>query len=159
MPLVFPKMRNMYRQTHFLRRLCLVVLAPALLAACQVEGGVSQSATTAASEVQPVGTSATQAQAVAARKATWTIGLTDQPDLLTPYQASSTEQRRAAPVSELLFPSPVLIDQGSYTTTGVLEQVPTLENGGAEIRKADVYLDASGAITTTATQVITRPIS
>jgi peptide/nickel transport system substrate-binding protein len=38
----------------------------------------------------------------------------------------------------------------------VLDQLPTLENGGAEIRKADVFLDAAGNITTTTTTVITQ---
>ncbi len=65
-------------------------------------------------------------------------------------------QRIAAPLTELMFPSPVLALNYTYTSTGVLDRIPSLENGDAELRKSDVYLDAANNITTTVTEVITQ---
>lgn len=135
-------------------RIWLALLA-LLLAGCTVEGGARDiPATRAPSGPQP--TDPAVAQAIAQRSQTWVVGLTDLPEDLLPYQPSPSEQRRAAPVSELLFPSPILAYGSGYTTTGVLEQIPTVQNGGIEVRKADVYLDVAGNITTTTTTVITQ---
>ncbi|MBC8162885.1 MAG: peptide ABC transporter substrate-binding protein [Roseiflexaceae bacterium] len=128
-----------------------------LLSACQVEGGIPDVPTEASAlPALSQATAEASSAALAARSQTWTLGLTEQPDTLTPYQLTATDQRRAAPVSELLFPSPVLTHNYAYTTTGVLQSLPTLDNGGAEMRLADVFLDPSGQITTTTTQVITQ---
>ena len=134
-----------------------LVLLPLLFSACQIEGGVP-ALPTAPVVATPQGqaTSEASAAALSARSDTWMLALTEQPDGLLPYQPTATDQRRAAPVVELLFPSPILAHNFIYTTTGVLESLPTLENGGATLRKADVFLDTSGTITTTATQVITQ---
>jgi peptide/nickel transport system substrate-binding protein len=101
-------------------------------------------------------TSATVANALATRRGTWVIGLLDQPTDLYPYPLSAATQRTLAPISELLFPAPILAYNYGYTTTGVLERIPSLTNGDAEMKRADVYLDAAGNITTTATTIITQ---
>jgi peptide/nickel transport system substrate-binding protein len=101
-------------------------------------------------------TSATVANALATRRGTWVIGLLDQPTDLYPYPLSAATQRTLAPISELLFPTPILAYNYGYTTTGVLERIPSLTNGDAQMKRADVYLDAAGNITTTATTIITQ---
>ena len=126
-----------------------------LLTACTIEGGVAP-ATPAAPTPGAAPTSAAAAAALAAREDTWAIGLVDVPDDLYPYPPDAAAERAAAPILELLYPSPILAYNYGYTTTGVLEQIPTLENGGAEIRKTTVYLDAAGNITTTVTDLITQ---
>ncbi len=133
----------------------LLVLA-LFLAGCTIEGGAPETPPTAApSGPQP--TDPAVAEAIEARRDTWVVGLLDTPTAtLLPYQPSPGDARRAAPVTELLFPSPILAYGYGYTSTGVLQQIPTLDNGGAELRKADVHLDAAGNITTTTTTVITQ---
>ncbi len=150
-------MKSILFATRFLRRFCLFISLGLVCAACAIEGGVPNSTAvpTAPAPGQPP-TDAAIAAANAERDDTWVIGLLDQPRYLTPYQSSQGNQRLAAPVTELLFPSPVLAYNYTYTNTGVLDRLPTLENGDAELRKADVYLDDAGSITTTATQVVTQ---
>jgi peptide/nickel transport system substrate-binding protein len=142
---------RLWRQFGALVCLCI------LLSACAIEGGVPN---TTAVPTPPVAGPAPTDPAIAAANAkradTWAIGLLDQPRSLMPYQSSQGNQRIAAPITELLFPSPVLAYNYSYTNTGVLERIPTLENGDAILRKADVYLDEAGSITTTVTKVITQ---
>jgi peptide/nickel transport system substrate-binding protein len=133
--------------------LCLCLLLPA----CAIEGGMPPATPIAAAPTfGPAPTDAAVAAAQAQRDDTWIVGLLDQPRDLDPYQPGPTTQRIAAPITELLFPSPVLAFNYTYTGTGVLERIPTLENKDAQIRKQDVYLDAAGAITTTVTDVITQ---
>lgn len=50
-----------------------------------------------------------------------------------------------------MFPAPALAIGYTYTTTGVLREIPTLQNGGVERRSAQGYLDATGQLTTTVT--------
>jgi peptide/nickel transport system substrate-binding protein len=78
----------------------------------------------------------------------WTVGLLDQPGTLLPF---SPDGRAAAPLVEAMFPAPALALGYSYTTTGVLEELPTWENAGLERRSFDGFLDTSGQFTTTAT--------
>jgi peptide/nickel transport system substrate-binding protein len=130
---------------------CLTVL----LAACEIEGGAERTINVPPTLV-PAPTPGAGGAAAAADRTTWAIGLADEPGSLYPYPSNATSQRVAAPLTELLFPSPILGLGYGYTTTGVLERIPTLANGDAQIRKADVYLDATGSITTTATDVITQ---
>ena len=148
-------MRSFVPTYQIIRRAGLVIVLSMLLSACAIEGGVPNNA--AAPTAVPLG-QATRgaATATAAPNNAWTIGLLDQPRSLLPYQASSGAARVAAPITELLFPSPALAYNYGYTTTGVLERIPSLENGDAEIRKFAVYLDAAGSITTTVTEVITQ---
>lgn len=147
-------MRN--RLTRAARRLGALAALMLSLAACTIEGGVPEASTTIPAAVLPQPTSVAVATAVAERNDTWEIGLLDRPANLYPYQPTAAARRLAAPLVELLYPSPILSYGFGYTTTGVLERIPTIENGGAQIRTADVYLDAAGSITTTVTQVITQ---
>ncbi len=78
----------------------------------------------------------------------WTIALQDEPGNLLPF---SPDGRAAAPIVQLLFPPPVLEHGYAYTTTGVLESLPTLENGDVQIATLDGYLDATGQFTVTET--------
>ena len=140
-----------------LSRIGALICSLILLAACAIEGGVPPATpVTVAPTLGPAPTDAAVAAAQAARDDTWVIGLLDQPRDLYPYARDPTAQRMAAPIVELLFPSPILAFNYTYTTTGVLDRIPTLENGDAQIRKSDVFLDATGSITTTATDIITQ---
>lgn len=139
-----------------LRLVSALICLSLLLTACTIEGGLPPATPISQATPAPRPTSASAAAAIAARDDTWTIGLLDKPLSLYPYHESATAQRLDAPLTELLFPSPVLAFNYGYTATGVLERIPTLENGDAQLRKADVYLDAAGTITTTATDVMTQ---
>jgi peptide/nickel transport system substrate-binding protein len=127
-----------------------------LLAACQVEGGVPRPDETPAMIPSQLPVSRATAVPSPTPADGWTIGLVDEPRSLYPYPESVGAQRAAAPQTQLLFPSPVLSLNYGYTTTGVLERIPTVQNGDAQIRKADVFLDPTGIITTTKTDVITQ---
>ena len=145
------------RSRLLLRSLGTLACLSLLLAACAIEGGVPPATPVAvAPTFGPAPTDAAAAAASTARDDTWAIGLLDQPRDLYPYASDAPAQRVAAPLTELLFPSPVLTLNYSYTSTGVLDRVPSPENGDAELRKSDVYLDAANNITTTVTEVITQ---
>jgi peptide/nickel transport system substrate-binding protein len=146
------------RTRHHTTRLLLLALVAPLFLACAIEGGVAPSdgsatATPAGALVLP--TNAAVAEQIAAREDTWIVALSDRPSGAFPYPETASDRRVSAPLIELLFPSPVLPFSYSYTTTGVLERIPSFENGDVEIRDASVYLDAAGNITTTVTDVIT----
>jgi peptide/nickel transport system substrate-binding protein len=132
-------------------------LSALLLSACAIEGGVER-----ATEVPPTPTNNAEAAATALAEAqavrddTWYVGLLDEPSSLLPYAESASAERIAAPITELLFPSPVLSYNYTYSSTGVLERIPSLENGDVEIKQIDVYLDPTGVITNTQTDVITQ---
>jgi peptide/nickel transport system substrate-binding protein len=130
-------------------------IAALLISGCAIEGGVPNIAATPSPA--PLGLPPTAAALTPTPAPTsWTIGLLDQPRTLLPYQSTPGNARAAAPISEIVFPSPVLSFNYSYTGTGVLERIPSLENGDAVINKSDVYLDDAGNITTTVTQIITQ---
>ena len=139
-----------------LRPLYALVLLAALLAGCQIEGGrpeVGQPAP--AVQAQPTATSGVSA-AIARRNDVWEIAVQDLPRDLYPYQLTMAQARIAAPLTELFAPAPVLVHNFGYTTTGVLQRIPSLANGDVVKRQANVFLDAAGQITTTATSVITQ---
>ena len=150
-------MISLSRSRSLLRSLGALAVISLLLAACAIEGGVPPATPVAvAPTFGPAPTIAAIAAASAARDDPGLTGRTDQPRDLYPYARDAPSQRVAAPLTELMFPSPVLALNYTYTSTGVLDRVPSLENGDAQIRKADVYLDAANNITTTVTQVITQ---
>lgn len=132
-----------------------------VLTSCQIEGGVRDR--TPVGLNNPVETSVplvvptneSVAEALAERNDIWAIGLTDMPNDLFPYPADSALRRINGPALELLFPSPILQKNYEYTNNGILERVPTLDNGDVQINDVSVYLDAAGNITTTVTDVIT----
>jgi len=124
-----------------------------ILAACKIEGGVP---TPTVASFRPPTSVATPVPTEPPVTKEFRFGLLDQPENLLPYLQGSTEQSSAAPLTELLFPAPLLALNYGYTTTGVLTSVPSLENGGVELRKINVYLDQTGNITTSQTEVITQ---
>ncbi len=130
--------------------ICLIALV-----ACTVDGGVEPPDTLGElPQPSPVATAAlptTVAQPMGLR-----IGLLEEPGDLLPYHSDTGDQRMTARIGALLFPEPMLMLSYAYTSTGVLERLPSFENGDIEVRSVDVYLDATGAITVTATEVITQ---
>src|SRR6266487_6171947 len=118
-------MRSLSRFSFLLRHVSLFISLSLLLAACTIEGGVPQATpVTTAPTLGLAPTDAIVAAANAARDDTWLIGLIDQPHDLYPYQSSPSNQRVSAPLTELLFPSPILAFNYGYTSTGVLDRIP-----------------------------------
>lgn len=145
------------RLRSFVQRVLILTVACIALAGCTIEGGVPTPTPEPTLPVSaPIPTGAVVAERIAERNDTWMIGALDLPADLYPYPQSAATRRASAAITELLFPSPILPYNYGYTATGVLERIPTLENGDAEMRKVDVYLDATGAITTTVTDVVTQ---
>ncbi len=147
--------------THFVRFCMSAVLLMSLLSACQIEGGVRNRTpvgvdTNALADTTAVPTNQAVAEALAVRNDIWAIGVTDLPNDLFPYASDSSLKRLNGIATELLYPSPILPYSYGYTTTGVLTQIPTLENGDVKINDVSVYLDAAGNITSTVTTVITQ---
>lgn len=168
---------------HRLLRCLLVALALLTLAACEIVGGVEPPVTPGALPPQataspvpaagaptdptdptdPTGAPATGAATspptatVQVSGSAFRIGLLDEPGDLLPYHRDAGDERITAPISELIAPSPLLVLNYGYTTTptNVLERMPTFANGDIELRQVDVFLDPTGAITTTATDVLT----
>jgi peptide/nickel transport system substrate-binding protein len=137
------------------------------LAACEVQGGVARPtpslppAAVASTEAAPPTTvpeaSATAIPALtAAGDGSLRIGMRVDPGDLLPYHTDGADERATGPISELLFPAPLLTLSYGYTTTGILERVPSIANGDVVINTVDVYLDTTGLITTTVTDVITQ---
>lgn len=136
-------------------RLSLLLVLLLMLGACEIEGGVPPPSTPGALPSQPVAVT-TPVATPEPREIGMRVGLLDEPADLLPYHDDAGDQRITAPFSELLFPEPLLALNYTYTTTGVLERVPSFANGDVELRSVDVYLDAAGTITTTQTEVITQ---
>ncbi len=142
-------------------RLCLAgMLFLLFLTSCEVEGGVPPSSSTDDSsqlhtEIVPEPTH------IPFDATRFRIGMLDEPGDLLPYHNEPADEHITAPVSELLFPSPMLAFNYTYTTTGVLQRLPSFENGDIELHTVDTtvpeetYVDASGNITTTVTDIIT----
>lgn len=125
--------------------ICMALLGCSLQAAPSPPPAASASSSPSASPTVPV-MSPTPAETEA--PTAWTIGLLDEPGNLLPF---SVDGRAAAPIVEAMFPSPVLGLNYTYTTTGVLEALPTLENGGVQVITTTGFLDATGQFTVTET--------
>lgn len=152
---------------HASLRYALLVALILLLTACQLEGGVARPTVPGAANGAPTTTpgaemaltgAAPDASALPATPADGSLrlGLTSEPSDLLPYHNDSADERITAPISQLLFPAPLLALNYTYTTTGILERVPSIENGDVQIKTLDVFLDSAGLITTTETSVITQ---
>ncbi len=146
--------------------LCYITLLTAM--ACSVQIGPPAAATrppvvaqvlppdeTPTPTVQPSNTPTTTPTPTTAPTATprpevshWTIGLLDEPGNILPF---SPDGRAAEPISQAIFPAPVLARSYAYTTTGILRELPTPANGGVERREVAGFLDATGQFTTTET--------
>jgi peptide/nickel transport system substrate-binding protein len=146
-------------------QLSMILLMALLLGACEIEGGVARPTMTA--QPQAAGATATMpvevTQASEAETATppvieggLRIGLLSDPGDLLPYHSDSADARLTAPITQLLFPEPLLALGYTYTTTGVLERVPSLENGDVSLTNVQVLRDAGGAITSDPTGTITE---
>lgn len=137
---------------------CIAVLLCVLpLGACAVEGGVPPATPVVGEAPPPPPPPTLEPLPTPVPRTGWAIGLLQNaPSDLMPYHTTPGDARATSPISQLLFPSPILSVGYNYTTTGVLEAVPTLANGGAELRPVDVFLDAAGNITTTATEVVSQ---
>lgn len=147
------------RIAHTIIIFCLLIT----LGACEIQGGVERptpSQALAPTVAQPLATvpveAATSPTPAAARDGGLRIGMLGDPGELLPYYSDSSDERSSAPIVELLFPAPLLALSYSYTTTGVLERVPSLANGDVSLGTVDVFLDPAGTITTTATTTITQ---
>lgn len=147
----------MIRRLRICTHQAIFLIIAFVLIGCTIEGGVpGPTPEPTISSTGPIPTSEMIAGRMAERNDTWIIGVLDLPTDLYPYPQSAAASRAVAPITEVLFPSPILTYDYGYTVTGILERLPTLENGDAELRKVDVYLDATGAITTTVTDVVTQ---
>ncbi len=132
-----------------------------ILMSCAIEGGVIPTVEPAALPTVPPATAAPMvaqpsAEPSASQETGLRIGLSLAPADLLPYHSDVSDERVTAPLSELLFPAPLLALGYAYTTTGVLDQVPSLENGGISFNSVQLYLDSSGFITTTVTEAVTN---
>lgn len=141
----------------------LTMVALLVLVACQLEGGVNRPTVTPLDLGSPEASASMEQSTVSVEPTTAAlsegslrIGLMMEPNDLLPYHNDSADERVTAPVSELIFPAPLLALNYTYTTTGVLERVPSLTNGDVRVGSADVFLDSLGVITTTNTGVITQ---
>src|SRR6184192_2679625 len=126
-------MNRTTRSTRVLRQIGALVCLALLLAGCTIEGGVPPAVPADLATQAPYPTNASIAAARAAHADVWTIGMLDKPQDLYPYPADVATQRTTAPLTELLFPSPILAYNYGYTSTGVLERIPTIENGDAQL--------------------------
>lgn len=162
-----------YRMLYYVFPLLLLSL---VLSACEIQGGAPPPTTPGALATAvlptrtptPTATTAPDRPPVAAptsprvptptvetRGSALRIGLLFEPADVLPYHSDAGDERITAPISELLFPAPILTLDYSYTATHVLERLPSFANGDIELRQTEVYLDESGAITTTETDVLT----
>ncbi|RRR72298.1 MAG: peptide ABC transporter substrate-binding protein [Candidatus Viridilinea halotolerans] len=149
-------------------RLTTLFICLLLLGACEVEGGVERptlvgvapTVASAPTTANPVATAASPVPDDAlpptqGSEASLRIGMLTDPGDLLPYHNDSADERLTAPITELLFPAPLLAVGYSYTTTGVLERVPSFENGDVTLSTVAVVRDgeeSSGDATSTLTE-------
>ena len=132
----------------------LLTIAILILSGCEIQGGVARptaelmtEATNSAANITAAVSSTTEVATPLPRDGSLRIGLLTDPCDLLPYYTDSADERLSAPISQLIFPAPLLPIGYTYTTTGVLERVPSLENGDVRIEDIKVYRDANGRIT------------
>ncbi|WP_322511236.1 ABC transporter substrate-binding protein, partial [Chloroflexus sp.] len=80
------------------------------------------------------------------------IGLVNEPSDLLPYHSTPADERISAPLTELLFPSPLLAVDFTIQTSGVLTRVPDFINGDVVTTTVTVFRDELGQITDTPTE-------
>ena len=139
---------------HTFPRIFLLLVTLLFVAGCSIESGAAPTPAqtdvpaAAVTPQAPQRSTTTVASPAAGEPSHWTVGLLDEPASVLPF---SPDGRVAAPITEVLFPSPVLGLGWTFTTTGVLAEVPSISNGGVVLRPVDGYLDATGQFTVTAT--------
>lgn len=141
----------MMRRTIYRALLTIAIL---ILSGCEIQGGVARptaelmtEATNSAANITAAVSSTAEVATPLPRDGSLRIGLLTDPGDLLPYYTDSADERLSAPISQLIFPAPLLPIGYTYTTTGVLERVPSLENGDVRIENIKVYRDANGRIT------------
>lgn len=145
----------MLHQRSLRLRLCFSFMV--LLVGCSIQRApVSvqppQEAPSDAAEVsvqpQEAATATSVADTATNAPSTWTIGLIGEPSNVLPF---SPDGRAADPIIQAMFPAPALSLNYAYTTTGVLERLPSQANGDLEIRALNGFLDNTGQFTVTET--------
>ncbi len=106
------------------------------------------SGSTPAPDIAATAAPTTTASTALTQTGTLRIGIQSEPSDLLPYHAAAADERLTAPISELLFPAPLLPLNYAFTTTGVLERLPSLSNGDIQVRSREVYLDVNDMIVT-----------
>lgn len=146
------------RWSGVMRTVTALLIAVGLLSGCEIRGGVERPSLTepVAPSTLPSTIASVQPETVLPLEQTLRIGMVTDPGDLLPYHTDAGDERMTAPITQLLFPEPLLTVGYDYTTTGVLLRVPSLENGDVQFGQVDVYLDSIGLITTTVTEVITQ---
>lgn len=140
----------------WLARLCTFALMVSVLLGCTLQPASSPSTAVAPDTSAPAANVPAAAPAQLAPTpapesdgpTTWTVGLLDEPSNLLPF---SPDGRAAAPIVEAMFPAPVLGLNYTYTTTGVLETLPSPGTDDVRIEPVSGFLDASGHFTLTET--------
>jgi peptide/nickel transport system substrate-binding protein len=142
-------------------RIFALLLLLLLTAGCEIEGGTPRPTNPGVAGESPEPTAgpvptAAATDSIQISQTTLRIGLLDEPPDLWPYQWDASDERVTGPITQLLFPPPLFPVSYEMTTTGVLERVPSLDNGDVEIRRVEVFLDANGNISTTPTDTVTQ---
>ncbi|MFV9504827.1 MAG: peptide ABC transporter substrate-binding protein [Oscillochloridaceae bacterium umkhey_bin13] len=142
-----------------------LLLVSLFLAGCEIKGGTARPVPTGS---LPLAASPTPADQTAQNptnlvaptpllsESVLSLGLLNDPGYLLPYHNDPADERAAAPITQLLFPEPLLPLNFTYTTTGILERVPSFENGDVTINTVEVFLDELGLISPEPTETITQ---
>lgn len=80
------------------------------------------------------------------------IGMVTEPSDLLPYHSNPTDERLTSPLTELIFPSPMLAVDFKLQPTGVLTRLPDFANGDVMTATVTVFRDALGQISETPTE-------
>lgn len=151
----------MLRMLH----LTLLISIALLLGACELQGGVERPtvvglAPTAAEQVPTPDIVEPEAEdpfaAAPSGEGSLRIGMLSDPGDMLPYHSDSADERLTAPMTQLLFPEPLLPIGYTYSTTGVLERVPSFANGDVTLELVEVFRDEQGALSSEPTDTITE---
>ncbi len=137
-------------EVHAMKRLILfwfALFALSALASCELR--VDQPATSSvATPVEPV---VTQVTPTITSEQVIRIGLVNEPADLLPYHSTPTDERITGPLTELIFPSPLIPVDFTLRATGVLTRLPDFANGDVVTTTVTVFRDELGQITDTPT--------
>ncbi len=131
---------------YFVRLVAGLLVVILALAGCEIEGGVETPTTPGALPPVQEETASAPTNTPMPQLDGFRIGLLNEPRDLLPYHEDAADERTTSPISELLFPSPLLAQNYAYTTTGILEVMPSFANGGVTIEETYVYINPTGEI-------------
>ncbi|MEF3273135.1 MAG: peptide ABC transporter substrate-binding protein [Chloroflexus sp.] len=121
------------------------LFAFSMLASCELRLDQSVTSSTATpAAIAPTPTTTTLEQVMR-------IGLINEPVDLFPYHTTPTDERITSPLTELIFPSPLIPIDFTLQTTGVLTRLPDFANGDVVTTTVTVFRDELGQITDTPT--------